>query len=183
MSSFDFTRRNLIIGGGAMALAGCSVGTPNYERLDTEAEAVRSNLFGRYAPAKQAADNAAGYLIFPNITKAGFMIGGMTGEGALFSKENIIGHYSVKAASVGLQAGIQRFSMVLFFMTPEAMANFRASSGVELGTDIEYALPDYGSLSMGATSNTYRRPVYALIFNQGGVMIGASLKGAIYTAI
>ncbi len=182
MSKHFPNRRHILIGAGSLALAGC-FGPPNYQRLDAESQALSSNLFGRYAPARKAAADAAGYLVFPNITKAGFMVGGMTGEGTLFSKGNIIGHYSVKAASVGLQAGLQSFSMILFFMTEDAMADFRASGGVEIGTDVEYALPDYGSLSMGATTNTYRRPVYALIFNQGGVMVGASLKGAIYQAI
>ncbi len=183
MSNFLFDRRSFLAGAGALGLSACAPSAPNYRILDQESLNVKTRLFNTYAPAKRAAEDAAGYLVFPEITKAGLVVGGMTGEGTLYSKDNVIGHYAVKAGSVGLQAGLQYFSMIVYFMTEEAMANFRAYSGVEIGTDVEYALPDYGSASYGASSATYRKPVYALIFNQGGAMLGASLKGAIYTAI
>ncbi len=185
MSKMTVNRRDLLLGASALGLSACASisSPPNYVQLDEEAKALRKTLFNTYPPAKKAADNAAAYIIFPNITKAALLIGAMKGEGTLFAKDNIIGHYAVNGATVGIQAGIQNFSMVLFFMTEDAMAEFRASSGLELGMDVEYALPEYGSANMGASSNTYRKPVYALIFNQEGIMVGASLKGAIYTAI
>lgn len=179
----NITRRGFMISTSALAVAACAPSEIDYSYLDSTARDVKDRLFINYPEAKSAAEQAAGYIVFPSITKAGLIVGGMTGDGTLFSKSNIIGHYNVKAASWGLQAGIQSFSMILYFMTPEAMATFRESRGVEFGTDVEYTLPKYGSLSIGASSATFNKPVYALIFNQEGIMVGASLKGAIYTQI
>ena len=51
---------------------------------------------------------ATGILIFPNIVKAGFLIGGQYGEGALRKGGNTVGHYNITSASYGLQAGAGR---------------------------------------------------------------------------
>lgn len=177
------TRRGFLVGTSALALVACTTRSPDYVQLDADAQNVKEQLFQSYPAAKTAARDAAGYLLFPNITKAGLIVGGAVGDGTLYSKGNVIGHYRLNAASWGLQAGVQNFSMILYFMTPEAMADFRESDGVAFGTDIEYTLPDYGSLNIGASSATYNKPVYALIFNQQGVMVGASLNGAIYNQV
>ncbi len=182
MSITKTNRRGFLIGASSLALTAC-MATPNYNALDQAAIVTKERLFANYPDAKRAAEDAAGYLIFPKVQKAGLIVGGSTGVGTLFSKNNIIGHYELSAASIGLQAGIQEFSLAIFFMTPEAMANFRAGQGIEYGTDIEYALPKYGAISIGASSATYNKPVYALIFNQSGVMVGATLRGAKYSQI
>ena len=63
-------------------------------------------------------------LVMPKVIKAGFMIGGAHGEGALRLNDPVDGYekhggyYSVFAASFGWQIGVQRTSHVLFFMTP-----------------------------------------------------------------
>ncbi len=156
---------------------------PDYAELDQQSMQLRDKLFFEHDEMRKAAKDAAGYIVFPNVTKAGLVVGGMKGDGTLFVKGNIVGHYQVTGASWGLQAGVQSFSMIMYFMTPEALTEFRSSDGFELGTDVEYALPNYGAVSIGASSATYNRPVYALIFDQKGVMVGASLRGAVYRPI
>ncbi len=56
-----------------------------------------------------------GILVFPSITKAGFIVGGQGGDGTLFEKGQVIAHYNSDAASVGLQAGVQTYGYALFF--------------------------------------------------------------------
>jgi hypothetical protein len=48
-------------------------------------------------------------LVFPNIVKADFVIGGQYGEGALVKKGKIVGYHNSVAASYGRQAGVQAF--------------------------------------------------------------------------
>src|ERR1700689_3624509 len=51
------------------------------------------------------ANEAAGMLIFPRITKAGAGVAGEFGEGVLQVKGQTAGYYSVSSASVGLTLG------------------------------------------------------------------------------
>jgi lipid-binding SYLF domain-containing protein len=58
-----------------------------------------------YSGAKALGDKAIGILLFPSVTKADFILGAQGGDGALFEKGKITGHYNTGALSVGLQAG------------------------------------------------------------------------------
>jgi len=49
-------------------------------------------------------------LVFPNIVKAGFIVGTQDGEGELLKHRKIVGYYNIAAASYGLQAGVQGFA-------------------------------------------------------------------------
>ncbi|MEL6794609.1 MAG: YSC84-related protein, partial [Pseudomonadota bacterium] len=109
-------------------------------------------------------------------------VGGSYGEGALRIGGVTDGYYSVAAASVGYQIGVQTTSHALFFMTEEALNGFRNSSGWELGADAEFTVPGDG-ISVNLDSTTARNPVIAVIFAQDGLLAGASLEGAKYTRI
>jgi lipid-binding SYLF domain-containing protein len=52
--------------------------------------------------------------VFPRIVKAGFLIGGQGGDGALRVQRKTVGYYNIAAASFGSQAGVQTFSYVPF---------------------------------------------------------------------
>jgi lipid-binding SYLF domain-containing protein len=62
---------------------------------------------------------------FPKIIKAGLLIGGRGGDGALRVSSKAVGHYDIAAASFGLQAGAQSFSYALFFMRQAALEYLR----------------------------------------------------------
>jgi lipid-binding SYLF domain-containing protein len=48
-------------------------------------------------------------LYFPKTTKAGFVVGGKHGDGALIKGGKTVGYYSTSGGSVGLQAGVQTY--------------------------------------------------------------------------
>ncbi len=48
---------------------------------------------------------AKGILVFPGVIKAGFVVGGESGEGALQVGGKTIQYYSTAAASLGFQIG------------------------------------------------------------------------------
>jgi len=122
----------------------------------------------------------------PSVVKGGFIVGGSYGEGALRYVEGYeapaAGYYSVAAASVGLQAGVQSSSHVLFFMTDEAVENFRRSDGWEVGADAEVTFPDAG-LNLGVNSTLLQKPIIGVVFGQDGFLVGASLEGSKYSPI
>ena len=150
--------------------------------IEADVDAATNQLYAKVAGAKELAARARGILIMPDVVKGGLIIGGSYGEGALRVGGVTDGYYSVAAASVGYQIGVQTTSHALFFMTQEALDGFRNSSGWELGADAEFTVPGDG-ISLNVDSTTAKSPVIAVIFAQDGLLAGASLEGAKYTRI
>src|SRR5262245_43378731 len=65
---------------------------------------------------------SAGYAVFPRIGKAGFIVGGGHGGGEVHGKGNkVLGTATMTLVTVGLQAGAQEFSEILFFENQAAL--------------------------------------------------------------
>ena len=84
--------------------------------------------------------------------------------------------------STGLQIGAQQYAHVLFFMTDEALQNFRRSPGFAAGAGATYAIPDSGG-NLSAETTTSLAPIIAVVFGQAGLRVGATLEGVKYTRI
>lgn len=69
-------------------------------------------------------DKAYGFVVFPKVTKAGLIIGGAGAKGIVFKNKVAVGSSKLKQASVGLQAGAQQYSEVIFFKNKEAFEHF-----------------------------------------------------------
>src|SRR3954469_10739232 len=72
--------------------------------LDKDVMAALQSLYAKTPAARALGDKAEGILVFPRITKAGLIVGGQGGDGALIRKGKIVGYYNTGALSVGLQA-------------------------------------------------------------------------------
>jgi len=127
-------------------------------------------------------DQAAGYLVFPRVLKAGIGIGGETGEGVLRVGGSTVGYYRVAAGSVGLQFGAQAKSIVIAFMTRDALTRFRNSEGWRVGVDGSVALIDLGAGKTIDTDNV-RDPVVGFIYGSKGLMYNLTLEGTKFTKI
>jgi lipid-binding SYLF domain-containing protein len=125
---------------------------------------------------------ARAILVFPSIYKAGFIVGGQGGDGALFKGSKTVGYYRSVAASYGLQAGAQKFGYALFLMNDSAVAYLNKSDGWEIGVGPSIVVVDAG-VAKTLTTTTGRSDVYAFIFNQKGLMAGLGLQGSKITKI
>jgi MFS family permease len=114
--------------------------------------------------------------------KGGFIVGAQHGEGALLSGGRTLGYYNTIAASYGLQAGVQKFGYALFFMTNSSLAYLDKSGGWELGTGPSIVVVDTG-MAKSLTTTTLQKGVYALFFDQKGLMAGLGLQGSKITRI
>ena len=150
--------------------------------LTRDGRASLSTLNARQPAAKMLSEKAKAILVFPKIVKAGFMFGGQVGEGVLLKKGKVVGYYNSVAASYGLQAGIQTFGYVLFFMTQTALDRLDASGGFEVGVGPSVVVVDEG-MGKSMTTTTIRDDVYAFIFSQKGLMAGMGLQGSKITKI
>jgi len=133
-------------------------------------------LYAKSDAAKKLGEKAKGILVFPGITKGGFMVGGQYGEGALLSGGKTAGYYSTVQVSYGLQAGIQKYGYALFFMTDSALKWIDKSGGFEVGTGPSIVVMDTGAAS-SLTTTTGQSEIYAFFFNQKGLMGGLGLQG------
>ena len=167
-----------------LALAGCGngIGSNNAAKIDARVDATLQQMFDMYPNTRELADKAAGMLVMPVMTEAAFGIGGAYGRGALRVDGVTVDYYSAVKGSAGFQLGAQQYAHVLFFMTQDALADFRHSSGWAVGADAVYVLRDMGD-SIAADTNTLTSPVVAAVFGQAGLYAGATLEGAKYTRI
>jgi lipid-binding SYLF domain-containing protein len=132
--------------------------------------------------AKEFASAAKAMLIMSNVTKAGFLVGGEYGEGALRIGKKTQGYYNLVAGSYGFTVGAEKMDIIIAFMTTEALNQFKKIEGWEVGVDGNVALIDVGG-GKRIDTTTLKDPVVAFVFGAKGLMFDVSLKGAKFTKI
>ncbi len=127
-------------------------------------------------------NQAAGYLVFPRVIKVGFGVGGEAGDGALRIGGASSGYYRTVSGSIGFQLGAQAKSIIIAFMTKEALDKFTSSDGWSVGIDGSVALVDVG---VGKTidTNNIKDPVVGFIFGSKGLMYNLTLEGSKITKL
>lgn len=179
------TRRNILLG-AATALAGIALSTEAKAASAAQitADSIRALglLYTARPKAKMLGEKAKAVLVFPDILKAGLIVGGQSGNGALLKNGKALGFYNISAASFGLQAGAQTFSYALFFMNDKALKYLDKSDGWSIGTGPTVVVADEG-MAASLTSTTLSQDVYAFPFGQKGLMAGIGLEGSKITHI
>ena len=165
-----------------LMISACAKGGPkisNYsqEELRGEARTALHSLYASTPETKKLRDQSVGILVFPDVFKAGFIVGGSGGNGVLFSPaEKTMGYYNIASASVGLQAGVQGYSQVMFLMTPEALNYLDSTNGWSLGVGPSIVVVDAGA-AKDISTTTARYDVFAFIHGQRGLMGGIGVVG------
>jgi lipid-binding SYLF domain-containing protein len=166
-----------IAAGLAVGAAPGIAGAASRQELIDEGRAALHTLYGKSTKASELGKRAKGVLVFPNITKAGFVIGGQGGQGVLFVDGKPASFHKIGAGSVGYQIGVQKFAYALFFVSAESLKALHTSSGWAIGTGPSLVVVDEGfAKSMNTT--TLKKEVYAMSFSQRGLMAGAGLEGS-----
>ncbi len=163
-------------------LAASHVARAGDASLDRDVDEALEQLYAGNASARMLRDHSKAVLVFPHILKAGFMFGGQIGDGALRRNGKTVGYYNSVAASYGFQAGVQKFGYALFFMTDSALAYLDKSAGFELGVGPSIVLVDAG-FAKTMTTSTLTQEIYAIVFDQKGLMGGVGLQGSKITRI
>lgn len=150
--------------------------------IEREARATLEQLYSESSAAKALGQKAEGILVFPSIVKAGFMVGGQYGEGALFENGDVSGYYRTIQGSYGLQLGFQKYGYALFFMSQPALDWLEKSKGWELGVGPSIVVMDKGAATSASTT-TGQAEIYAFFFSQQGLMGGLGIQGTKITRI
>ncbi len=180
-----------LIASGSLVLSQCASGpvtninsaSVDARQLAADSRAALNDLYRRNPTARRLGSKALGILVFPEITKGGFMVGGMGGNGALIRPDGTIrDFYQTAGASYGLQAGIQQYGYALFLMDRDAFENLNRSNGWEVGGSPSLVVVDEG-MATSLTTATLNKGTYAFFFNQRGLMGGLGLQGSKITRI
>jgi len=164
----------------AAMVSGCASLEWSASRLDEEADKTLQVFNEEVNDADLFLRQAAGYLVFPRVIKAGLGVGAETGEGVLRIGGQTVDYYRTTSGSIGFQAGAQAKQIVIAFLTQASLDQFRESSGWKVGIDGSIALIDVG---IGKTIDTdnVRDPVVGFVFGSKGLMYNLTFEGSRFT--
>jgi len=165
----------MAVGGAGFMMGGCET-APRTEgdRLslsaDVDATLVR---FEQADPSLRPLLNAAvGYAVFPDVGKAGFIVGGGYGKGEFFEGGVRTGYCDISQGSIGFQVGAQSYAEVVLFLKKSEVAAFK-SGNYEFAANWSAV-----ALAAGAASKAdYAKGVIVLVEPRGGLMAEASVGG------
>lgn len=161
----------------ALLTTGVAYRAAAVESMEHDVQAALKTLYSTVPGTESMAEQAKAVLIFPNIVKAGFVIGAEYGEGAMLKGGQIVGYYSIAAASYGIQAGVQGYAYAMFLMTDSALAELEKTDGWEIGVGPSIVVLDAGTAKT-FTTTTAKSDVFAVVFGQKGLMAGMGLQGS-----
>jgi len=137
--------------------------------------------------------HCAGYAVFPSVAKGGLGVGAAHGKGRVYNREGKhIGDSSLTQVSVGLQAGGQAYSEIIFFQDDVAMktferGNFELGAGVQAvaitasagakTTTAGSSASASGSQQEAAVAGVYHNGLAVFTLPKGGAMVEASVAG------
>jgi SH3 domain-containing YSC84-like protein 1 len=126
-------------------------------------------------------DKCYGIAIFPNVVKAGVIIGGMYGEGIMLAKNHNSNTWTppvfmtLRGASVGIQVGAASMDMVLVIMNKHGIESL-SHTNLTLGGDVGVAA---GPVGRSAAIEGGISTAILSYSSSKGLFAGMAIKGAI----
>lgn len=153
-------------------LIAISLNTFSQENDVSEAKQAKADFIETNKNINKFFTTAYGYAIFPGVGKGGLVVGGAGGKGTVFKAGTPVADVKLSQATIGLQAGGQKFAEVIFFEDAEAFERF-VGNKFEFSAQVS-AIALKAGVSLDAE---YRDGV--LVFTQGigGLMYEASVGG------
>jgi lipid-binding SYLF domain-containing protein len=150
------------------------------------------DLFRNAGESAAFFENSYGYAVFPTIGKGGLVVGGARGTGHVYRQGTYVGDSTMTQVSVGLQAGGQAYSQILFFQDKRAFDEF-THGNFEFGADVgavaitAAASAKAGTTGTGAaasggkkdatTAGGYHKGIAVFTIAKGGAMAEVSVAG------
>jgi lipid-binding SYLF domain-containing protein len=169
----------LVVGWGAPAAAS------EEQRLIDKATFAVEDLRGKnnFSNLEPYFAQAKAVIIFPELVKAGFILGGEVGDGVMLVRDSDSGEWSYPAfytlgsASIGMQFGAQVSQVMLLVMTEGGMDKVM-SDKLTLGADASVAAGTVGGGVEAATTLNIDADIYSFSLAKG-LFGGISLEGAV----
>ncbi len=142
------------------------------QKIIKDAEKAKQKLLKADPGMEEFFKNSAGYVIFPNVGKGGFIVGGASGNGVVYDNGTMAGMADLKKLNIGLQAGGQAIIEVIFFETEAALQDFKEG-------DFQFAAEASAvAVESGIAVNAkYKDGVAVFALPKAGLMADASVGG------
>jgi lipid-binding SYLF domain-containing protein len=140
--------------------------------------------------------NCYAYAVFPTIGAGGLVIGGARGKGHVYVHDRLVGSTTMTQLSIGLQAGGEAYSEIIFFQEKRYLDEFEsgkfefsagahavaitAAASAAVGTD-QASSGASGSASNATTDGDYQTGMAVFTVAKGGLLFAADLSGAKFT--
>jgi SH3 domain-containing YSC84-like protein 1 len=128
--------------------------------------------------------NAKGVLIFPELIKGGFFLGGSGGNGVFMVRDEATGKwtnpafYTLGSVTFGLQIGGESAEVVMVAMNQKAI-NSLLSSSVKLGGDVSIAIGPVGGGAKGSLTVPEVDADFVSFTKTKGLYAGLNLEGSV----
>lgn len=185
----NIPRRSIVLTGAAIAMAAATfISVPAHASDASEATELANKAVltlqsfasdKDFATVGPALARAKGVLIYPQVLKAGFILGGSGGSGVLMVRDEKTGKwfgpafYTMGSASLGLQAGASSAEVLMVINSQKALDSLY-SNKVKLGGDASVALGPKGQGT--GSSVTADFVVYA---KAKGAFAGLAVDGSV----
>lgn len=118
-------------------------------------------------------DTASGYVVFPNVGEGALIIGAAAGNGVVYTKGKAVGMAKMKKIDIGLQAGGEEYTQVIFFETQDALNEFKQGN-LEFTAEAKAVIVDKGA----SKNANYNDGVVIFVKSKGGAMADLSVGGS-----
>ncbi len=163
-----------LVGAAILFSVGCS--TAPKDEIDRQSLADRSASTRDWFESRVTGLNAqikdsAGYIVFPDVGSAGFIVGGTSGYGVLYdNRGRQLGWSRLSSGSIGLQAGVRGFRMLMVLEDQTVLDQFRENKwNGSVG-----AVAVAGEAS-GAAASAFQRGVAIYEGASSGLMAGVDI--------
>ena len=175
-------KRGLVVVSLTVMMLSNLVQAASKEEIEADVQSVLKDFYYLSLGNKELVEKASGVLVFPSVIKAGFVVGGQYGEGALQINGATVDYYSTASASIGIQLGAQERAEIILFMDKAALEKFRASDGWNAGVYGSIAVIDTGA-GKGVSTESVKEPIIAFILLNKGLMANFSFEGSKFSKI
>jgi lipid-binding SYLF domain-containing protein len=159
----------LLIGAVACSTAPKTQG--EQRSVEASADSTLHKMIARDPSLRQLLDGSAGYVVFAEIGKGGFIVGAAHGRGVLYESGRPVGFVELNQASLGAQLGGQTFSELIVFHDPFELQKLKHGE-FTLGANASAV-----AIKSGAAARTAPGGVSVFTLPIGGLMAELSVSG------
>ena len=164
-----------------IVVQGSAIAAWDPAKVEAKEAAVAKTLVEFYeadASLDRFFNEAAGFVVFPNVGEAAFVVGASHGKGEAFEQTDMmgvavsIGIAKMTKVSVGLSLGGETFQEIIFFKTKDAFNQFKEGK-FTMGADVKAVIVKADA----ATQSVWNRDIAAFVRGQKGALVDASVNG------
>ena len=156
--------------------AGCSTAPKTQAEkrsLLGEADATLASMVAKDSSLRDFVDNSHGYVVFPEVGKAGLIAGAAYGRGVVFDENaRPVGFAELNQGSIGAQIGGQSYSELIVFENEAAMNRLKAGN-FDIGAEASAVALTAGA----AAAARFEGGVAVFQLPKGGLMAAATING------